>query len=139
MSGRGREGGRKPFRGAQNKSLGQPVGKSGNVETKKSIVDYNYYLGSAKQASDYETTTEYLINYIKKTYDYGNDIGTALKNFEAVDINPWRPSMQASVATDAAIQALDLMQDRVRRVPKASQVLQSQSSQGICIALGAMY
>ena len=39
--------------------------------------NYNYYLGSAKQASDYETTTEFLINYIKKLYDYGkNDIGT---------------------------------------------------------------
>jgi hypothetical protein len=37
-------------------------------ETKKSVNDYNYYLGSAKQASNYEMTTEYLINYIVKTF-----------------------------------------------------------------------
>jgi hypothetical protein len=33
-------------------------------EIKKSVNDYNYYLGLAKQASDYEMTTEFLINYI---------------------------------------------------------------------------
>jgi hypothetical protein len=44
-------------------------------EIKKSVNDYNYYLGSAKQASDYETTTEFLINYIVKTLEYGNNIG----------------------------------------------------------------
>ncbi len=113
MSGGGRGGGRKPFRGAWSKSSGQPVGKSGKSEAKKSIVDYNYYLGSAEQALDYETTTEYLINYIKKTYNYGNDIGTSLKNLEAVDTDPWRPSMQASVAMDAAIQALESKQFKI--------------------------
>jgi hypothetical protein len=57
-----------PFEEPKSKSSGQPASKSGKSETKKSISDYNYYLGSAKQASDYETMTEYLINYIKKTY-----------------------------------------------------------------------
>jgi hypothetical protein len=42
--------------------------------TKKSVNDYNYYLGSAKQTSDYEMTTKYLINYTIKTFKYGNDI-----------------------------------------------------------------
>jgi hypothetical protein len=40
-------------------------------EAKKSVNDYNYYLGSAKQASNYETTTAYLTNYIVKTFEYG--------------------------------------------------------------------
>jgi hypothetical protein len=52
------------------KSSGMP-----KKEIKKSVNDYNYYLGSAKQASDYEMTTDFLINYIKKTFDYGSDIG----------------------------------------------------------------
>jgi hypothetical protein len=60
-------------RGARNsstKSSGMP-----KKEINKSVDDYYYYLGSAKQASDYEMTTEFLINYIKKTFDYGSDIG----------------------------------------------------------------
>ena len=44
----------------------------GSHTIKKSVNDYNYYLGSAKQSSDYETNTEYLIIHIKKVFDYGN-------------------------------------------------------------------
>jgi hypothetical protein len=66
---------------------------------KKSINDYSYYLGSAKQASDYENTTEYLINHIKKVFDYGSDIGTALKLLEPISTSAWKPRMQVSIAT----------------------------------------
>jgi hypothetical protein len=60
----------------------------------------SYYLGSSKQASDYETTTEYLINHIKKVFDYGNDIGTALKLLEPINTLAWnKPRMQVSIAT----------------------------------------
>jgi hypothetical protein len=45
---------------------------------KKTLQDYQYYLGSIKQASDYEIMTSYLINQIKKNYTHGNDIATAL-------------------------------------------------------------
>ena len=66
-------------------------------ETKKSVNDYNYYLGSAKQTSDYETTTtEYLINYIVKTFEYGNNIGQALRELEYPNPDSWRPTMQQS-------------------------------------------
>ena len=75
-------------------------------EIKKSVDDYYYYLGSAKQASDYETTTEFLINYIKKTFDYGSDIGRALKELKEVDTDPWKPTLNQSSDTDAAIQAI---------------------------------
>ncbi len=53
--------------------------------------------------------TEYLINCIKKTYDYGNDIGTDLKNLEAVDTDPWRPPKQASIASIATHEATQLL------------------------------
>jgi hypothetical protein len=62
------------------KSSGTP-----KKETKKSVNDYNYYLGSAKQASDYEMTTKYLINYIVKTFKYENNIGQALRELEYPD------------------------------------------------------
>jgi hypothetical protein len=46
---------------------------------KKTLSDRIYYLCSAKQAADYETTTQFLINHKKKTVSFGNNIGTALE------------------------------------------------------------
>ena len=39
---------------------------------KKNLEDYAFYIGT-KQASDYEVTVEFILNHIKKTYEYGND------------------------------------------------------------------
>ena len=63
---------------------------------KKTLTDYTFYLGSAKQASDYEITVEYVINHIKKTYEFGNDIGTALKKLEPVTKLFTKPSLSMS-------------------------------------------
>lgn len=99
MSGKPNRGSRgMPRRGnrkSSQKSSGMP-----KKETKKSVTDYNYYLGSAKQASDYEATTEFLVNYVIKTFDYGDDIGQALKELEYPDPVHWRPIMQQSTNTD---------------------------------------
>jgi hypothetical protein len=46
---------------------------------------------------DYETTTEFLINYITKTFDYGSDIGRALKELKEVDTDPWKPRYHRSM------------------------------------------
>ena len=94
MSGKG-----KFVKKGQGKGKAQAKGgnsNASNANKKQYVTDFNYYLGSAKQASDYETTTEFLINYIKKLYDYGNDIGSALENLEPVDTAPWKPRMQVS-------------------------------------------
>ena len=96
MSGKG-----KFTKKAQAKGKFQAKGGSNiaSQSIKKSVNDYNYYLGSSKQASDYETTTEYLINYIKKVFDYGSDIGIALKSLEPINTSVWKPRMQVSIAT----------------------------------------
>jgi hypothetical protein len=92
----------KPSRGSRGntrRGARKPSAKSSGMpkkEIKKSVNDYNYYLGSAKQASDYETTTEFLINYIIKTFDYGNDIGQALRELEYPDPDSWKPTMRQS-------------------------------------------
>lgn len=91
---------------------GRPQTK-GNISTtssagkKQYVTDFNYYLGSSKQASDYETTTEFLINHIKKLYDYGNDIGSALEKLESIDTTAWKPSMQVSGESDDALRAIE--------------------------------
>jgi hypothetical protein len=53
-----------------------------NKPLKKTLSESIYYLGSAKQAADYETTTDFLINHIKKRFNFGNSIGMCLETLE---------------------------------------------------------
>ena len=78
-----------------------------------SVNDYNYYLGSAQQASDYETTTEFLINHIKKLYEFGNDIGTALEELTELDLAKYKPTMASSKDSDEEIKALENEQFKI--------------------------
>ena len=64
---------------------------------RKSLKDYNYYLGSSKQASDYKSTTQFIINHIKKTYNHGKDIAEALKRLEPINQEDWAPQLQVSL------------------------------------------
>ena len=75
--GRGRGRGR--GRGDSNRS------KDKNPKKKKTLEDHYFYVGSSKQASDFETTYTFLLNYIKRTYDRGNDIAEALRKIEVPD------------------------------------------------------
>ena len=58
--------------------------------------DYVYYLGSATQAAYYETTTEYLIKHIRKTFSFGNDIATALEELQSYNTVQHKPILQFS-------------------------------------------
>ena len=113
MSGRGsgRNNGR--GRGASGRSNINSTSSGGNNSktqykpSKKTLADQIYYLGSAKQAADFETTTEFLINHIKKTFNFGNDIGTALENYEEFDISVHKPTLQTSNSTDDDIKTAE--------------------------------
>jgi len=59
MSGRGRTSNR----GREGRGINfHKENKMKKPEVKKNLMDYNYHIGSARQASDYEVTTEFLIN-----------------------------------------------------------------------------
>ena len=78
--------------------------KSSSTTTKKkSLSDYMYYLKLAKQASNYETAIEYLINYICKTFAYGNNIGTALDKLEAYDVDQHKPRLTYSMSANKKV------------------------------------
>ena len=44
--------------------------------------------------------TLFLVNYIRKTYVYGNDIATALERLEPYDVKQHRPKLQVSENDD---------------------------------------
>ena len=105
MSGRGFSGRNCGGRGVGSRGKIKKAG--GKPTTKKTITDYNYYLGSATQASDYNTTTEYIIGHIKQTFENGKDIGDALENLEHPNTETWKPSMQVSIATTPEVKELE--------------------------------
>ena len=107
MSGRGkgRGGG---FKGRGNSGRGNKShnhNNNGSKPTKKTMSDHVYYLGSARQAADYETTTQYLINHIRKTYSMGDDIGKCLETLTEVDLSSFKPTMEISTDADPTIKA----------------------------------
>jgi hypothetical protein len=70
---------------------------------KKSLSDYIFYLGSSKQAVDFKTTNSYIINHIKKTFNFGNDTRTSLETLEDYSIEQHKPKLRASEEVDDII------------------------------------
>ena len=88
-----------PGRGGGKGRFNRNNNNNKNTHTTKkklTVEDYVYYIGSAKQASDYTLTTDYLINHIKKDFEKGNDIATALRDLEEYDIKSYEPSLDVS-------------------------------------------
>jgi hypothetical protein len=94
--------GRYGHRGGRGGHGGRSTPSTLTKETKKkkSIEDYFFYVGSSKQASDFETTSEFLVNYVKKTFDRGNDVAEALRTLTPEDTELWKPTLQFSTATE---------------------------------------
>ena len=118
-SGRSAARGGRTSQGSGNTSRGRGMrsGRSNinqqQKSTNKALQDYQYYLGSIKQASDYEITTSYLINQIKKNYAHGNDIATALDRLENIDLLQYKPTLQSSQESDNELKALENEQFRI--------------------------
>ena len=76
-------------------------------KNKKTLEDNYFYVGSSTQASDYEVTANFVINHIKKTYDYGKDIGDVLKELKVPDIKLWVTTLQGSIVKDPVAKAIE--------------------------------
>ena len=61
-----------------------------NSATNKTMEGFTFYVGSAKQASDYENTALFVINHTKKDFDRGNDIAEDLQNLEYGNTDDWK-------------------------------------------------
>jgi hypothetical protein len=101
MSGRSYYRGGRGGRGGGKPQIQKPI----EPKKKKSIEDYFFYVGSSKQASDFETTSEFLVNYVKKTFDRGNDVAEALRVLEPCNTDLWKPSLAFSIESDTTLKA----------------------------------
>ena len=94
-------------KGKPTKMPKNPSNSSGYKPIKKTLADYMYYLGSAKQSADYDNTTEYLINYINKTFIFGHDIASSLESLNEYDVEKHKPSLRASTSEDEMVAEIE--------------------------------
>jgi hypothetical protein len=118
MSGREKgQGGKGKFQGkfsVSGPSFSGPTKINTNKNSKNSINDWNYYFGSTKQASEYEATTKFLINYIKQNFEFGNDIEMAIINQELSATKIWKPTLQVSRNPDQEIKKMENEQFKIK-------------------------
>ena len=69
----------------RNPQFNQNFKKNNNHVRKKGIEDYLFYIGTSKQASDFEISSKFIINYIKRTFERGNDIAESLRTLSIQD------------------------------------------------------
>ena len=55
---------------------------TGGIRKKILIDNYYFYIGSSKQALDYEMTVDFFINHIKMTYNKGNNFAKSLRKLQ---------------------------------------------------------
>eukprot|EP00957_Ditylum_brightwellii_P201098 15324052-Ditylum_brightwellii.AAC.1 len=85
-------------RGHRGKTKGNTLQRKS--PKKKTLEDYIFYVGTSMQASDYETTAEFLINYVKKTLDRGNDIAETLCTLVKFETDDWKPKLKVGTEPD---------------------------------------
>ena len=64
-----------------------------------SIDDCAFCIGN-KQASDCEVTQEFMLNCIKKTREYGNDMSESLRTLSETGTEKCKPTLKVSVKID---------------------------------------
>ena len=88
----------------------------GQNRRNRSIEDYIFYLGTNKQASDYEVSSEFILNYIKRTFERGNNIAESLRTLTKLDTKSWRPKLQTSKAKNATIRETENKQYNMKKI-----------------------
>ena len=92
---------------------------------KKNIKDYVFYLVTSKQASDFEISSKYILNYIKGTFERGNDIAESLQTLTRIDTWAWRPQLEISKAKNANTREVENKQFELKFKPNLQESIQS--------------
>eukprot|EP00957_Ditylum_brightwellii_P090868 6919164-Ditylum_brightwellii.AAC.1 len=66
------------------------------------IENYIFYVGSVKQASDFDVASKFIINHIKKTFERGNNIAESLCPLTKIETSQWNPRLKSKAQEDVA-------------------------------------
>ena len=83
-----------------NNNISNKNKKSTPYQSEAELKYYVYYIDGAKQADNYTTTTEAILNYIQKKYEEGADIRLALETMKDVDLSQYKPKKEVVDPTD---------------------------------------
>ena len=75
---------------------GKTKDKVSTVIKKKTLADYCYNTGSAKNMSEYVSPTKFLYNHISITMEDGDDVVEALRTGRGFDHKSLEPKLEAS-------------------------------------------
>ena len=106
MSGGGRGRGRGRGRGGRGGQGGPEQSNDKDKATtkvRKTLADHIYYVGSARQASDFSVITDFIFNHICQTFEYGNDIANALESKTPTDFALLMPTLLTSSDPDKTV------------------------------------
>ena len=84
------------------------------ASTKITLQYFIFYVGNVKQASDYENTSLFVINHIKKDFDRGNDIAEAIQNLEYKNTDNRNPILKASTKADQYVKGREYRQFKLQ-------------------------
>ena len=87
-------------RRSQSRGFNKNFKKNTNNIRKKNIEDYSFYVGTSRQASDFKISSKFIINYIKRTFDRGNDIAESLRTLTLQPTKSWKPKLADSNSTE---------------------------------------
>ena len=90
--------------GRGNSSRSKPKANTSSTSSKKTLEDHKYDIGSAKNASEYISTTKFLIQRIATTFLEADDVATALRDGKEFNLDAKKPTLQVSTNSDQAIQ-----------------------------------
>jgi hypothetical protein len=80
---------------------------------RKTLEDYKYNARLVNQTPAFEVTTEFLINYIERNFDQGNEIAMAIESFEDPDQAQWKAKMNISSEKDPVVRAQETEQFKI--------------------------
>jgi hypothetical protein len=124
----GRRGGR-GGRGYRNNNSNNGRGNCNNnkdfkaTNKKKILEEYYFYVGSAKQASNYKSAANFTINHIKKDYERGRDIAESLRELKKPNTDTWMPKLKGSTKKDDAAKETENRQFKMEYKAMLSEAL----------------
>jgi hypothetical protein len=123
----GQCGNRRAGRGGRGRGSGRESSVSKPSCIKKTAEDCHFYVGSSEQASDHETTAEFVVNHTKKTFDRGNDISEALRTLVRPDADAWKPTLKMSVDADDDVKKREDKQFEMEHKAELDQAMKRKS------------
>ena len=113
--------------------------KDGFIGECDDLKNHVYFIGSIKQADNYNNTTEAILTYIQRTYDYGIDVVEALNKLQAQDFNSLMPkkiALDQSATKDEEEVATMILKSEIQKFVDRKQKYEDNMNKAYALILG---